>query len=256
MPEVCSFIRKYSTAFFSSVLFFGFIYWLTRSSSQISSSQFSSSQIFLRASKMDDVQIVLVNTYDSVTKYRIQGDGKFLSYQETMRSLLNDQSSVAQRLSEVLTRSHDAVFWECAPVTKSEFNTKEFEFVIVPAPNLAARTVDIEPFSEKFQNVKDSTLDIISFENLGRDSTLVVPVPLKEIRHMTHLSSFLRYGNSEQVEHLWQNVGRVVHSTIMNERNSNKKFWLSTSGLGVSWLHIRIDTIPKYYNWKEYKDGR
>lgn len=29
--------------------------------------------------------------------------------------------------------------------------------------------------------------------------------------------------------------------------------WLSTSGLGVYWLHVRLDTRPKYYNHDEYK---
>ena len=27
---------------------------------------------------------------------------------------------------------------------------------------------------------------------------------------------------------------------------------MSTSGMGVSWLHIRLDFRPKYYNWKPY----
>ena len=28
--------------------------------------------------------------------------------------------------------------------------------------------------------------------------------------------------------------------------------WLSTSGLGISYLHVRIDKRPKYYSHQEY----
>lgn len=28
--------------------------------------------------------------------------------------------------------------------------------------------------------------------------------------------------------------------------------WLSTSGLGVYWLHFRIDARPKYYQYSEF----
>jgi hypothetical protein len=34
---------------------------------------------------------------------------------------------------------------------------------------------------------------------------------------------------------------------------SDERRWLSTSGLGVSWLHMRLDSTPKYYNWQPYK---
>ena len=30
------------------------------------------------------------------------------------------------------------------------------------------------------------------------------------------------------------------------------KVWLSTSGLGVYWLHVRLDSRPKYYQFKEF----
>ena len=29
--------------------------------------------------------------------------------------------------------------------------------------------------------------------------------------------------------------------------------WLSTAGLGVYWLHLRLDTRPKYYSFQPYR---
>ena len=31
-----------------------------------------------------------------------------------------------------------------------------------------------------------------------------------------------------------------------------KKVWMSTSGLGVYWLHVRLDSRPKYYQFAEF----
>ena len=29
--------------------------------------------------------------------------------------------------------------------------------------------------------------------------------------------------------------------------------WLSTAGMGVYWLHVRVDSRPKYYRYQGYK---
>jgi len=39
----------------------------------------------------------------------------------------------------------------------------------------------------------------------------------------------------------------------MGKRASTRPFRLSTAGMGVSWLHVRLDDHPKYYAWKPYK---
>ena len=36
------------------------------------------------------------------------------------------------------------------------------------------------------------------------------------------------------------------------KKNGGTK-WLSTHGLGVSYLHVRIDKYPKYYSFTEYR---
>ena len=34
---------------------------------------------------------------------------------------------------------------------------------------------------------------------------------------------------------------------------SQRPLWLSTNGLGVAWLHARIDARPKYYSHRPYR---
>ncbi|HEU5075095.1 MAG TPA: hypothetical protein VFU02_12985, partial [Polyangiaceae bacterium] len=64
----------------------------------------------------------------------------------------------------------------------------------------------------------------------------------------THLAAFLRHAPPEQCEVLLREVGFAARECLRNE-----PFWLSTSGLGVAWLHVRIDSRPKYYQYTPYR---
>jgi hypothetical protein len=90
---------------------------------------------------------------------------------------------------------------------------------------------------------------------------MIAPCPnpntkIHQWQSYTHLASFLRDGKtrSQQVK-MWSKVGEIMLSTLetnSHNHDRNRLLWLSTSGLGVSWLHIRIDYVPKYYNHLEY----
>ena len=58
----------------------------------------------------------------------------------------------------------------------------------------------------------------------------------------------------EQKHDLLKEIGESMLN-ILNSQDfqDNENIWLSTHGLGIPWLHIRIDTIPKYYSYKNYK---
>ena len=63
-----------------------------------------------------------------------------------------------------------------------------------------------------------------------------------------HLAAFVREAPREQVHALWARVGELVL-----ERVSNVPLWLSTAGGGVAWLHVRLDSRPKYYTHAPYR---
>ena len=46
---------------------------------------------------------------------------------------------------------------------------------------------------------------------------------------------------------LWRTVGEAV-----SERITDRPLWLSTAGGGVAWLHVRLDSRPKYYGHTPY----
>ena len=67
-----------------------------------------------------------------------------------------------------------------------------------------------------------------------------------------HLASFIRNSPNSQANLLWQKVAEEINLKL-NTPDFFQKMWISTSGLGVAWLHVRLDSVPKYYNWEPYQ---
>ena len=105
------------------------------------------------------------------------------------------------------------------------------------------RTVDRAAFSDYFSNHS-----VVTFDNLGRNAVLVVPCPVGDLAAYGHLVSFTRGAPEAQQHELWQAVGSAMQSRL-----GNNPVWLSTAGMGVSWLHVRLDDRPKYYGYQPYK---
>ncbi len=140
----------------------------------------------------------------------------------------------------------EAYFWETPLVTRSTVE-REFEFVLVDSPKLADIEPDPTDFNKYFESATES---VVTFPNLGNDALLVVPCPIANTVARTHLASFVRFAPETQQHLLWQTVGRSLQ-----QRLNEQPIWVSTSGLGVHWLHVRLDSIPKYYAYKPYKQA-
>lgn len=145
----------------------------------------------------------------------------------------------------------DAYRWETPPVTE-ETRVRAFEFVLLRSDELQ-RPADYQPFADHF-----SGESIVTFANLGQDAVLVVPCPAATAKEPTddvafysHLASFVRQAPTTQVDGLWQAVGAA-----MQQRAGAKPVWLSTAGMGVSWLHVRLDDRPKYYGHGPFRQMR
>lgn len=126
-----------------------------------------------------------------------------------------------------------------------------------------------------------------AFSNLGGTSVLISPRPLESssssttvepnLAMYTDLASFIRGGvvNSKtenattistfhrQVRETWQLATyELLHrlglepeneSTHGQRQDDSHPVWFSTSGMGVPWLHFRLDHRPKYYTFTPYK---
>lgn len=136
-----------------------------------------------------------------------------------------------------------AFFWENKSVCNTNLK-QSYEFVVVGTNSFNGKKPNPNPFNTYFS----SNHKVVCFANLGRNAQLVVPCPNNANEIYTHLGTFIRNASYSQIDAFWQQIG------IEMEQNLNENpIWLSTSGLGVYWLHARLDQRPKYYTHTPYR---
>ena len=161
------------------------------------------------------------------------------------------ESDLRSLITQVLRDSpYSAFFWETPPLTPASLH-QPWECVVVNAPSLAKVLPNPQPFAQYLERGDDP---IQVFANLGGDAILISPRALGPLPTYTHLANFVRQGPSEQVDAIWQSLGNTLHKLITDELNPRTApVWVSTSGLGVYWLHLRLDDFPKYYTHRPYR---
>ena len=172
-------------------------------------------------------------------------EGRPASTAELMAGLGADRTARAALSSCLASIPFEAFFWEVAPMSTRTWQ-RPFECVVLPAPGLARSGPDALAFAEHFSPTKS----VVEFKNLGGDATLIVPCPRAPASVYPHLAVFLRQAPPEQCDELFRALGHTA-SELLNDT----PFWLSTSGSGVAWLHVRFDQRPKYYQYKPYATG-
>lgn len=182
-----------------------------------------------------------------VQRYAPRRDGSPVQYRDVLRYWRDDEAFRSFFVSLLATASFPAYRWETPPVTTSTA-AREFEFVLLDAPGLD-RAPDPQAFAEQFRSAGGNQR-AVAFPNLGNDAVLVVPCPSGPAAAYVHLSAFVRHAPKAQVHDLW----RVV-AAAMEARLGTAATWLSTAGMGVSWLHVRLDSRPKYYGFAPYREA-
>jgi hypothetical protein len=164
-------------------------------------------------------------------------------------------NTVDQLIDVLRTVPYEAYFWECAPVLQG--STAPFEFTIVDdvVGCFAGMRPDRLAFSEHFHK---NTNNVVDFANLSGDARLVVPCPLLDDaeQRMLHVGSFVRGSVADdeyiQARNLFRRVGQLATARLAQNTPKRRPLWVSTSGLGIPWLHVRLSDTPKYYRHTPY----
>lgn len=174
--------------------------------------------------------------------FRLFERGQALSFKRLFSLLGQDENFSSWYTKTLADSAFPAFFWEHPPLNADNIDSAA-EFVLVDAPALATVQQDAAAFQSRF-----SDEPVVSFRNLGGDALLIAPTPADASTDYSHLAAFLRTAGEDQVQALWRLAGQSVMETL-----SDKPLWLSTSGLGVAWLHLRLDASPKYYQHLAYR---
>jgi hypothetical protein len=185
----------------------------------------------------------------AATRYRVLCNGSCLSYCKAL-DLLRIDAGFRSFLTEQLKQSEYSAFrWE-TPSVQTITLSRDFEFVLLDYPSFTKRKTDAETYKSYFAPADDEN-GIVSFANLIGDATLIVPSPRTAEDAYGHFAAFLRKAPVLQIDTMWQRIGEVVFGTV-----SDRPVWLSTAGGGVAWLHVRIDSSPKYYGYAPYRNAK
>jgi hypothetical protein len=193
---------------------------------------------------MWQAQSELLNS--NVSKYIVIEHGKPLTNAQVIRNLAgNDEFN--DFISTVLAASaFPAFFWECAPISRPSLGLP-FEFVIVNSTQLVDVPADPAPFLP-YCSRRPVCETVVRFDNLSGDAVLVSPCPITSDTAWPHLADFVRTAPALIKREFWSCAGAALLENL-----DQRPLWLSTSGLGVYWLHLRLDTRPKYYTHEPYR---
>lgn len=182
-------------------------------------------------------------------KITIDQGNRALSFADVF-ALCQNSAGFRHFLTTTLTTSpFPAIYWELPPLT-TDTQSAAFECVVIDARPFTRMRPEPTAFANQFARLRAGQT-VAAFSNLGGDARLISPVPISgNDADYPHLLAFLRSGQTEQINQFWQTVGREAEA-----RMSHKPFWLSTAGLGVIWLHIRLDSRPKYYKFGAYRSA-
>lgn len=178
-------------------------------------------------------------------RLRISQNNQTLTFQEVFHLWANSTEFRHFYINLLATTSFPAFYWE-HPGLRTSLLTQPYEFVLLISTSLEKRKLNTTAFANFFQTGEL----VVDFDNLGKNARLVVPTPMGKLEENKHLGKFIRADKREQQQLLFQRVGELMLQRI----DSKKTIWLNTAGNGVIWLHIRLDSRPKYYKTQAYRN--
>ena len=214
-----------------------------------------------------------------------QNSNERVSFGTFLEALADECRPVVDNVIEILQRCpFEAIFWEHPPTNFESLDSQPYEFVLIDAPGLGSFAVraDFSAFRDKFENSHDVAVSV--FSNLGGDSLLLSPHPnfggnissssgsssgsdsgssSADRSNFGHLVAFMRSASQIQAQAVLRTTA-VKALGLLRASNSNpamnfgntdrgRLLWISTSGEGVPYLHVRLDTVPKYYVYAPYR---
>lgn len=179
-------------------------------------------------------------------QFQIQQDGEELTVQEVI-DLWQSSTVFRAFYNKILEEvPFMGFFWENKPISQATLGDI-YEFVVIGTEAFNGLKTNKKPFEEYFEEEEW----VVNFENLGKNAILIAPCPSSLYTEgYKHLGQFIRNAPSAQWDALWERVGQQVQAHV---DENQLPVWLSTSGLGVHWLHVRLDEYPKYYVHQAYK---
>lgn len=184
------------------------------------------------------------------TDFEFKSKGSCLSF---FIQLIHDEKFLKDWVTILKTKLSTNVFFECKSFNLESIDKYPFEcsFSEIPIIHQLWKP-KYKSFQYYFDQPENKTKNIVQFENLSKDCLLIVPKPFND-KNFANFTLFHKNAPNEIIEDLWKEI--AITAIKLCQKRLDSPIWLNTSGLGISWLHIRFDKNPKYYLNKKYING-
>jgi hypothetical protein len=176
--------------------------------------------------------------------------GKVLTWADVL-SLWSDSAPFVRSFTQALSQHGARDFFFETPALSSATRDAAFECVLLDAcGDLDKKKASPAKFE---QHMKGPPGGVVSFDNLRKDGRLVAPRLSKGAASRTcgSLAAFSRAASPRQVLALWKRVSKNA-THMLSQSPDGTRLWVSTDGRGVPWLHVRLDTQPRYIKHAQY----
>jgi hypothetical protein len=177
----------------------------------------------------------------------LSADGRVLSVADAIAGWRDDAMFRDFFIAELAATSFPAFFWEMPPLTRAML-CDPFECALIRGDALARMRADDTDFASHL----DGAAPVAAFPNLGGDALLIAPRRMSDADCYGHIAAFVRAAPDAQRHALFQLLARETEKML---ETTSSRFWISTSGLGVPWVHVRLDSYPKYYQYRRYAEA-
>ncbi|HEY8699152.1 MAG TPA: hypothetical protein VIM02_16230 [Rhizomicrobium sp.] len=179
----------------------------------------------------------------------VASGGRDLAVRDVIAGWRDDEAFRAFFVAELAATTYPAYFWEMPPVERATLS-HPFECALIRGDALARMQADDTDFAS---HLNSGSASVTSFRNLGGDALLIVPRRMSDADCYGHIAAFARVAPPEQQHALFL---LLAQKTLEMLEPRTRRFWISTSGLGVPWVHVRLDSYPKYYQHRPYQSDR
>lgn len=153
--------------------------------------------------------------------------------QRNWRHVLN-----AWKIGKHLPDIHGSVFWETSKIENG--GLVKYREKKIPAS--AQLPMTMRASSRAYKQYLTNKKSPVAFSNPTGTCTLVSPPD--QGKNFAHIGLFYKNASQHEIRALWKKVATEIEKRL----KLKKVIYVSTHGLGVPWLHVRICDFPKYYH--------
>jgi hypothetical protein len=194
-----------------------------------------------KSKKKVEYSVHLLYSLNNVEDYYvIKRNGKMLTNEEVIDKM--NQTRLIDEVSYLLAKlKFPGYFMLWSPFTEKT-KDKIFIMVIQSTFSFVWQMPDYLKYVEHLEQCSINNSIMTFYSKSGTGTFLLSPCPVGN-KNYGHIKKFMKNGPFDQICELFDKIQEHVKRYRVNKED----IYVSTHGLDVPWLHVRLEVLPKHY---------